>query len=291
MHRRFINSIDDDSDDDDVEQSLHGIMVILWVNKASKSIKYRHKRLNWDKLIRKLQHTKQFPFHYHMTLPTFNKLVELLRPMVSINELKSRNSTANDEPIYPEMIVGAGLRFLGGSFYKDIEDIYRIPNHSVWRIVAMFVRALRAWKEIDICLPSTPEELEETGNGFAQCSSANGVFTISVGCIDGWLVCTSKPKESIGVRLNDYFSGHSSRFGFNIQAICDSQLRFTYFSVAVAGKTNGNRAMGCCMGLMKWRHCLPDGYFIIGDNAYTVSKSMIICNMRTNKHSIHCITA
>ncbi len=174
------------------------------------------------------------------------------------------------------MIVGAGLQFLGGSFYKDIEDIYRISNHSVRRIVARFEEAAKACKEIDICLPSTPEELEEAANGFVQCSSANGVFNGCVGCIDGWLVCTNKPKECIRVRPTDYYSGHYSRFGLNIQAMCDSQLRFTYFAVAAAGKTNDNRAFGRCMDLMEWRHCLPDAYFIIGDNVYTVSKSMII---------------
>jgi len=226
MYRALIRSFDDDSEDEDVE-CLNEIIMIFGLNKAVKSIKYKHRRLNWDEHVQKLQHTKQFHSRYHMTLPSFNKLVELLRPSIVVNETKSRNSTGNNEPIYPEMIVGAGLRFLGGSFYKDIEDIYGISNHSARRIIILFVSAVRLCGEMDIRLPRTARELEETAKGFEACSSASGVYYGCVGCIDGWLLCINKPRESTGVRPSDYFSGHYSRFGLNVQAMCDSQLRFT----------------------------------------------------------------
>ena len=166
MYRALIRSFDDDSDDADVE-CLNEIIMIFGLNKAVKSIKYKHRRLNWDEHVQKLQHTKQFHSRYHMTLPSFNKLVELLRPSIVVNETKSRNSTGNNEPIYPEMIVGAGLRFLGGSFYKDIEDIYGISNHSARRIIILFVSAVR------LC---GAKELEETAKGFEACTSASGVY-------------------------------------------------------------------------------------------------------------------
>ncbi len=119
---------------------------------------------------------------------------------MSINELKYRNSATNNQPIYPEMMVGVGLQFLGGPLYKDIEDIFGSSNHSVRRIVTMFVNAVRAYKEIDIFLPSTPEELEETASTFAQCYSANDALNGCAGCIDGWLVCTNKPEEYVSVQ-------------------------------------------------------------------------------------------
>ena len=66
MYRRFIFNDFDDSDDED-EESLHEILVVFGLNKAMKSIKYKHQRLNWDEHIRRLQHTKTFRSRYHMT--------------------------------------------------------------------------------------------------------------------------------------------------------------------------------------------------------------------------------
>ena len=182
----------------------------------------------------------------------------------------------NNDPIYPEMIVGAGVRFLGGSFHKDIEDIYGISNHSSRRIIDLFVKAVRSCEEMALRLPTTQMELDTVANGFGNCSSVHPLYYGCVGCIDGWLACINKPKEKVGVRPNDYFSGHYATFGLNVQAMCDSKLRFTYFAVAAAGKTNDNRAFGRCTDLLDWIHSLPEGYYIIGDNAYTITNRLLI---------------
>jgi hypothetical protein len=134
------------------DESLYEILVIFGLNKAKKSIKYKHERLDWEGHAHRLQYIKTFASRYHVTLPTFNMLVELLRPSITVNERKSRNSTGNNEPIYPEMVVGAGLRFLGGSSHKDIEDIYWISNHSSRRIIGMFVNATRSCEGLSLQL-------------------------------------------------------------------------------------------------------------------------------------------
>jgi hypothetical protein len=275
MHRRFLYS-NDDSDEEDEEESLYEILAVFGLNKKTKSIKYKHERLNWQDHVRRLQYTKTFASRYHMTLPSFNSLVDLLRPWITVNAMKSRNSTRDNEPIYPEMIVGAGLRFLGGSFHKDIEDIYGISNHSSRRIIGMFVLAVKSCDELAIRLPQSTEALQDVTNGFAKCSSAYPLFHGCVSCIDGWLACINKPKEKVGVRPNDFFSGHYATFGLNVQAMCDSKLRFTYFAVAAAGKTNDNRAFSRCQDLKEWIDTLPEGYFIIGDNAYTITNRLLI---------------
>ena len=54
--------------------------------------------------------------------------------------------------------------------------------------------------------------------------------------IDGWL-CTTQMPWDVSNRT-DYMSGHYQRYGLNVQAMCDPNLRFAYFSVAGPGKMN-----------------------------------------------------
>jgi hypothetical protein len=82
----------------------------------------------------------------------------------------------------------------------------------------------------------------------------------------------------------DYFSGHYQRFGLNVQAMVDSRLRFTYVAVAAPGKTNDNRAIRRLQQLSRWVRNLPKGYFIVGDNAYTLSNKLLIPFSGAQKH-------
>jgi hypothetical protein len=50
-------------------------------------------------------------------------LVGLLRDRIEPNEHKSRQSTSGNEPVSAELVVAAGLRYLGGTPYKDLVDI------------------------------------------------------------------------------------------------------------------------------------------------------------------------
>jgi hypothetical protein len=49
---------------------------------------------------------------YRMSFDAFNTLLELLRIMITPNLFKASNLC--DEPIYPEMVMAIGLRWLGG---------------------------------------------------------------------------------------------------------------------------------------------------------------------------------
>ena len=73
----------------------------------------------------------------------------------------------------------------------------------------------------------------------------------------------------------DYFSGHYQIHGLNVQAVCDVNLRIIYLSVAGVGQTNDARAF---RKLTKLRECLSKlgNYFILGDNAYPLLKSLLI---------------
>jgi hypothetical protein len=65
---------------------------------------------------------------YHMTEESFDKLIDLLD--LPLNEAKSRNSTRGVDPIIKPMVVGIGLRFLGGESHKSLEDAFHISKPS-----------------------------------------------------------------------------------------------------------------------------------------------------------------
>ena len=64
-----------------------------------------------------------------------------------------------------------------------------------------------------------------------------------VGAIDGLfvMVCRSLMKEC-GYIPKANFSGHYMAYALNIQAICDSDCRFTFFGIVAPGKTSDQLA-------------------------------------------------
>ena len=76
-----------------------------------------------------LHHTKKFQSLYHMSLRLFNKLVDMLRPLLVVDERQSRNSTRNNKLIFPKLIVELGLQYFGGTYIKVLGVFYGISSH------------------------------------------------------------------------------------------------------------------------------------------------------------------
>lgn len=268
------------SDEGDLFDDPALVLVVLEMfdnAKRHRAIKWINKRINWNEHVEREQHTKTFESKYHMPLASFNRLVNLLRPAITLDYVKSINSTSGNTPIYPELIVAASLRYLGGEYIKSLEDIFGVDDSSLPRLIDLFFDAVERCPSLAIKLPTTRAELDEVAAGFNCISSADGLFNGCVGAIDGWLSFTIQPIDRDIVNKRDYYSGHYSSFGLNCQAICDHKLRFIYFSVAAPGMTNDARAIMKCIGLCRWIKSLENGpFFLVGDNAYTLSDQLLI---------------
>ena len=92
--------------------------------------------------------------------------------------------------------------------------------------------------------------------------------------LDGWLARTDMPVDVHNTI--DYWSGHYKIYGLNIQALVGPNLEFLYFCVAAPGKTNDSPAFKRCQGLIDWLNDLPPEYFISADNAYILSRKVLI---------------
>ena len=78
--------------------------------------KWEHQRIDWNEHVTKLLHENIFHHEYRMSLETFNQLLELLQPSITVNVVKSNASSglySSNQYIYPELIlVAIGLCWL-----------------------------------------------------------------------------------------------------------------------------------------------------------------------------------
>lgn len=256
---------------------------IFQLNKDERRIKYKHRRINWEEHMDMLRHTRQFQSRYHMKESSFNTLINLLRDDIKVNEVRSRASSMGNEPIFPELVAAAGLRFLGGEFPKSLADIYGMSVASTDRVIRLFLKAVIMCDSLSLQIPVTKDELKKGAGDFTNISGAFGLYHGVIGAIDGWLCTTQQPGDVPNPA--DHFSGHYQRFGLNVQAICDANLRFLYVAIAAPGKTNDSRAFSRLLELRKWLNELPEEYFLIGDGAYAISNKMLIPYAGAEKHT------
>lgn len=178
------------------------------------------------------------------------------------------------------MILAIGLRFVGlGDTIAALMDIYGTSRSSTKRAINMFLDAVdynTSLEELQVRLPDPEDEvaLQSLARRWASKSTAFGLFTNTLGAVDGWLPQTEMPGDV--TNQTDYFSGHYQCYGLNIQAVCDPDLAFLYLAVAAPGKVNDARAFGRCSGLISWLEALPDLYHILGDGAYPLSRKVLI---------------
>ena len=235
--------------------------------------KHRYKRINWNEHVAVCDRKPSgFQKRYHMNEEAFNNLVEILE--ITVQEGHSRACTNGNQPILPQIVVGCGLRYLGGEHCKSLVDVFGMSETSVQTCIDKFIKAVLNCNELDLKLPATREELQQSANEFLVKSDAGDIFDGCVGCIDGWLCCIQLPRDA--TNQADFFSGHYKRYGLNVQAVCDAKLRFIYIGIIGAGRTNDSKAFSRCTKLREWLSAIPDDFYLIGDNAYPLSNSVLI---------------
>ena len=124
------------TDDDEMEAT------IMLMEENKRNWKWKYDRLDWTEHVAQQLHTNKFQSKYHMSLAAFNDLVELLRQDITVDFNTSRLSTEGNDPIYPKLVLAAGLRFLGGTKHKDLGDIIGCSTASARRVVSMFTSAV-----------------------------------------------------------------------------------------------------------------------------------------------------
>ena len=98
-------------DDDDLED-LAAVNIVFDQLRRQSRIKYRHQRKCWQEHRDLLIETDQFANRFRMPPEHWDYLLEGIRAAITVDYEKSRDSTGGNDPIYPEIIMAMGLRFL-----------------------------------------------------------------------------------------------------------------------------------------------------------------------------------
>ena len=108
-------------------EDLQAINIVFGSNRRKRSIKYMYERAHASQLI----NINEFANRFRMEKHYFDRLLESLCDAITVDYIRSSQASRGKDPIYPEIILATGLRFLGlGSTVPDIADIYGISIES-----------------------------------------------------------------------------------------------------------------------------------------------------------------
>lgn len=251
-------------------QDVDDLVFLQHITSGIRNDRWDHQRLDWDSHVVKCIHEDSFANEYMMSLPTHDKLVRMLSPLLQRAEYNSRCS----EPITVEHIVAAGLRVLSGGRTKDMKHIIGTSLTTAYDAVDDSIDAVNETDELAIRFPSTDDEWRIVNDGFRR-KSSNNIITGCVGALDGYFQFTNRPARTEVTNVLAYHSGHYEHYGVNCQACVKNDLQFLYFGVVAPGSTNDNIAYPRAKGLKQVFDNLPLGLYGVADAAYTQSDQIL----------------
>jgi hypothetical protein len=189
-----------------------------------------------------------------------------------VDEEMSKRRTKK-EAISVEIIVSCFLRWIGGGVYLDIRTAAGISIASFYRHIKNCIVAINQCPKLYYHFPKTSTEMQTAADGFKAISSNNAIEGC-VACIDGFLLKIKVPASKEVGNVKSFFSGHYQTYGINVQAACDCFCRFVEVCVAAPGGANNVRAFKDST-LYPLVESLPIGKFVIGDNAYVCTESLL----------------
>ena len=207
---------------------------------------------------------------YRMHEEDFYKLYDILEPKLPVLT-RQRGKTPNGDITNLHRLAMA-LRFMAGGERYDIAGVHGVHPGQVYKSLWMIVDAINNTAALDIVFPTSHEKQREMAAQFADRSKCG--FNNCVAAKDGMLVWTNKPSEKMddmGIGNGKFFSGRKSKFGLNMQAICDANRRFVDVYVGHPGSAS-DYTMWLESPVRKLIEKTPGflcpGLVIYGDNAY-----------------------
>lgn len=154
-----------------------------------------------------------FRQRFRFSKETVMHLLEIVGPQVE-------RRTNRSQPIPALLQLLITLRFYAtGTFQKVLGDHANISQPTVSRIVPRVTSAIAELGQRVIKMPTTLEERRRTMAQFYDISGFPGV----IGAID----CTHVKIQSPGGPYAELYRNRKGWFSYNVQAVCDANLRFT----------------------------------------------------------------
>jgi hypothetical protein len=209
-----------------------------------------------------------------MSETKFDELVKLLKDYLPAKQRVGPNGI-----ISPELELSIALRYFAGGSPLDFIASHGLSHTSIWRSIWRIVEAINECEQLRIIFPEDHSVQKEIAAAFKQKSDVG--FDNCVGAIDGLLICTEKPTETFAHVMKTgsraFFCGRKSRFGYNMQAVCDAEGRF--LSVWINHPASASDFISFMRSKLYFKLTKPgflaDGLVIFGDNAYVSNDFMV----------------
>jgi hypothetical protein len=273
-----------DSDDQEVEmlqkaKKRRCFFMLLAVRhrKKFRSKKWSPPRLIWADYVAELMHQNEFNVTFRMSLSSFNKLVDLLRLKLTVDEGQAiRSSSHESRCILPELVVAMSLRWLAGGQWQDIKKVYGVSRSHFFYLRSKFLDAVMDCSDLEIRLPecTNVKALELLASQF-EANASRSVFRGCVGALDGLTVLIKAPSAAEAENVLAFYSGHYKHDSLNDQAMSDHRGKFLYFAVAAPGSSPNASALALTK-LQQWIDALSQGFYVVADNAYIISEHTLI---------------
>ncbi|CAN0226158.1 unnamed protein product, partial [Scytosiphon promiscuus] len=254
-----------------------------WLNAAHAVVPVQRREIvhrergDWEEYIEPLVRDGSFRRRYRMSKDDFDELYQMLRPRL---EKGLKWGTGRNGTVRGEWSLAGALRWLAGGTIEEVMMGPNVAKSTAYRMVHDGIDAIVQCKRLRIKFPQTPEELQESADGF-RARSSEDVLKRCVGAADGLIIRILKPNKAEHACPDRFYSGHKKTVGINLQAICNSNFAFIGVSMNTPGSTNDRKAWRAG-GWEERIADLPDDFYILGDAAYGPTEKMIVPYPGTN---------
>lgn len=253
---------------------LFGSPVQAAAEAAGARTRARHverQRLDWVQHCTSLD-DHEFTRYYRVDKPTFQHILERLRPALTTDEEMARRGSSG--PISPELQLSMTLRFLAGGSYLDIMLLHGVHRSTFFVIIWRVIDAINNTESFALCFPiDDADKLSDISKKFMSNRKSPSAMSGCVGALDGLCIEIIRPKNVLNSR--SYFN-RKGFFAIPLQAMVDSEYRFTYASMTVLGSTHDSLAfLVSQLGRRIAAGELPAPYWIAADAAYAASNSIL----------------
>ena len=200
---------------------------------------------------------------FRISFSSFNKLVDLLRVKLTVDESQAIRSSSNESGcILPELVIAMSLRWLAGGQWQDIKKVYGVSRSHFFFLRSKFLDAVMDCSDLEIRLPDPTniEALEQLASQF-EASTSRSVFWGCVGALDGLTVLIKAPSAAEAENVLAYYSGYYKHDSLNVQAMSDHRSKFLFFTVSALGSFPDANALAL-MRLQQWIDALPHGFYV-----------------------------
>ena len=192
----------------------------------------------------------------------------------SFDETLSEAHARGREALSREKMFFIAIWYLANTTtYREIALSFGVSASTAFDAITLVIRLLNSIKNNVIRWP-TDQEMIEGEQSFFDDSKIEGVL----GCIDGTLIRIKSPGQLVQHDYVDRYQQHS----YNLAAVCDHNLSFTFISAASPGGYHDQRVLRQSelwdhINTVDATHVFPSGYYhILGDSAYKLMERILV---------------